>query len=72
MSSNKNEDSNHKNCTFKYFSNYIVFLTKYCTNTDKMFQEKLLFLNIKSIYYTNLDKKGEKSNHKLHTLNPRF
>ena len=71
MSSNKKKDSNPKNCTFKYFSSYILFLTC-CTNIDKKFQEKLLFLNIKSIYYTNLDKKGEKSNHKLHTLNPRF
>ena len=33
----KDEDHNHKNCTFNYFKLYILFLTKYCTNTDKKF-----------------------------------
>ena len=55
MSSDKDEDGNHKNCTFNYFR------VIYCSDkTDKKFQEKLLFLNKKSIYYTNLHKKGKK------------
>ena len=36
MLSDKNEDGNHKNCNFKCFSSYALFLT-YCTNIDKTF-----------------------------------
>ena len=60
MSSDQNEDGNHKNSTFKYFSSYILFLTQYCTYIDKSFREKLLFLNKKSICYTKLHQKRRK------------
>ena len=47
MLPDKNENGNHKNCIFRDFLSYMLFLTQYCTNIKKNFQEKLLFLNKK-------------------------
>ena len=64
MSFEKDEDGNHKKTALLIiFKLYIVFSINR-TNTEKKFQEKILLLDKKSIYYTNLHRKRQKSNEK--------
>ena len=55
-----------KTIPLSIFSSYILFLTLYSPSINKSFWKKLLFLEKKSIYYTNLNKNREKTRQIMH------
>ena len=72
MPFDKDEDGNHKSSALlNIFDLYIVSNVMLYQYWQKKFQEKLL-LNKKSIYYTNLHKKGKKVTSKLCTFKARY